>query len=113
MGPRFWRSVGVRLHGAQPQSGASCPGVAQPELLQAGLSFLDKPLCVGTMFESCDDVIRVPDDDHVARGVMLSPVPDPNRKLHETHSLHVPILHEPTSLIMPEKGQFGYQSEQT
>ncbi len=49
----------------------------QPELAQALLPLQEEPLRVGAMFESRDNVIRVPDHDCVAGGVMLAPVPDP------------------------------------
>jgi hypothetical protein len=49
----------------------------QPELLQTVFPFLEKPLRVGTMFESRDDIISVADDDHIARSVMFTPVLDP------------------------------------
>src|SRR5438270_13310691 len=49
----------------------------QPELLQALPPFLKKPLRVGTMFESHDDIIRVADDDHIARSMMFTPMLDP------------------------------------
>ena len=49
----------------------------QPELLQAVLPFLEKPLRVGAVFESRDDIIRVADNDHIARRMMFTPVLDP------------------------------------
>src|SRR5579863_2158383 len=49
----------------------------QPELLQAVFPFLEKPLRVSTIFESRDDVICITDDNHIARSMMLTPVPDP------------------------------------
>ena len=36
-----------------------------------------EPLRVGTIFESRDDIIRVTDDDHIARGGVSTPMLDP------------------------------------
>ena len=49
----------------------------QPELPHAVLPFGKEPLRVGTMFESQHRIIRKADHDHVTRGVMPAPVPDP------------------------------------
>jgi hypothetical protein len=49
----------------------------QPELLHALFPLGEKALRVGTIFESRDDIIGVPDNDHVARRLMLSPVLNP------------------------------------
>jgi hypothetical protein len=45
--------------------------------VQAVFPFLEKPLRLGSMLESHDDIICVADDYDVAVSVMLSPVLDP------------------------------------
>src|ERR1700683_202100 len=49
----------------------------QPELPHTLFPFGKKSLRVRTIFESRDDIIGVPDNDHVARRLMLPPVLSP------------------------------------
>src|SRR5204863_5915117 len=59
----------------------------QPELTQAFLPFLKETLGISSLFESHDDIIRVPHDYDVASSAVLSPVLGP--KVESVMQVHV------------------------
>jgi hypothetical protein len=75
---------GFRLAEAAPLAVSGCitteldqPGLLrverQRELLKPVAHHIEKPTGVGLVLEADDDIIRVPQDDHVAGGLPLSP----------------------------------------